>query len=67
VTSDFHYFVEFRATVRWRPADETHHLDVIAGARRGPGWYVFTQSGCVGRIVGPLAKESDAERYRTLV
>jgi hypothetical protein len=63
MSSDFGFFVGFRATVHWCPADETHRLHVIAGVRRGPGWYVFTQNGCVGRIAGPFESERSAAEY----
>jgi hypothetical protein len=61
--SDFPYFVGFRATVHWCPADETHRLHVICGARHGPGWYLFVQNGCVGRIDGPFPSETMAAEY----
>jgi hypothetical protein len=60
VTSDFSFFVGFRAVVHWCPADYAHWLHVIAGARRGPGWYVFVQNGCRGRVAGPFESEASA-------
>jgi hypothetical protein len=60
VNDDPFVYVGFSATVHWCPADYTHRLHVICGARGGPGWYVFVQNGCLGRIDGPFESEEAA-------
>ena len=52
---------QIQATVHWCPADASHRIHVVVGARRGPGWYVFVVEGCRGRVVGPLQSEAAAE------
>lgn len=51
-----------QVTVHWCPADTTHCLHVMIGARGGPGWYVFVIRGCLGRVLGPFESEG-AARY----
>jgi hypothetical protein len=60
VSTNYPYYVGRRATVHWCPANESHRLHVICGARRGPGWYVFLLDGCLGRIVGVFESEEAA-------
>ena len=55
------------ATVHWCPANSTHRLHVVVGARRGPGWYVLMQRGCLGRVAGPFRDRSEAQRHADAV
>jgi hypothetical protein len=55
---------DVQVTVHWCPADAAHRLHVLAGARRGPGWYVFVIRGCLGRVVGPFENEAIAQYAR---
>lgn len=51
---------EIQATVHWCPANASHRLHVVVGARRGPGWYVFIVKGCRGNVLGPFENEQSA-------
>jgi hypothetical protein len=50
-----------RATVHWCAPDLGHRLHMLVGMGREPGWFVLTQSGCIGDVHGPFDTEAKAQ------